>query len=77
MSKPTRMACGLSAIVLGYHLGAYVSPDHWFGLKVPLERWWMVVGWAVLMVGGSLLVDRLAERGQKGSAGARGSDNLS
>ena len=31
-------------MVLGYHAASWASPDHWLPFRVPLERWYLVVG---------------------------------
>lgn len=58
LSPPSRMVSGLCMVLLAYHAAAYVSPDHWFGLKVPLERWYILLGGISLALCGTLAIDR-------------------
>ncbi len=58
MTEASRLSIGLSAIGLAYHGVSYACPDHWLPFRVPPERWYVVVLFAVLLTGGSLVVDR-------------------
>ncbi len=57
LSIPTRLAFGITAMVVGYHLIAWSVPRPMFG--VPISRWWMVLVVGVLVVGGALVADRV------------------
>jgi len=59
LTPPSRMVTGLCMILVAYHAAAYISPDHWFGLKVPLERWYILLGGISLALCGTLAIDRL------------------
>ncbi len=63
MTPATRSVVGLCLLILGYHAAAYLTPRGWFGLMVPPERWWLLIGAIAIAVGGSILVDRMVERG--------------
>jgi hypothetical protein len=68
MPLTTRTVTGLCLVLVAYHGVAYVSPESWFGLKVPLERAWMLgLGVAIALVG-SRISDRL-ESGGEGRGG--------
>jgi hypothetical protein len=58
MSIPSRLAVGLSLILLGYHFAAWNSPESWRLLKVPREYWWAVIAGCAALGGGSLVADR-------------------
>jgi len=62
LSPASRYAVGLALMALAYHGASYVSPAHWLPLRVPPERWFVVVIGAALLIGGSLAIDRRAER---------------
>lgn len=62
LTPPSRMVSGLCMILLAYHAAAYISPDHWFGLKVPLERWYILLGGIFLALGGTLAIDRFEDK---------------
>lgn len=66
LSNATRAVVGISLMVAGYHVAAYVSPDEWFSLRVPLDRAWLLGVALVIVVGASLLLDA-RDRGQTGS----------
>lgn len=59
LSTPTAMILALSAIALGYHLLAWVSPEAWFELQVPRRMWWIVPVVIVISVVSSWLIDRM------------------
>lgn len=59
LSVPTRMTFGLSLMLLGYHAAAWMCPETWLELRVPLSRWWLLMGGVALAVAGSLVSDRL------------------
>lgn len=61
-SVSTRAAIGLSLLVLGYHLAAYALPTGWLWLKVPAERLWILGLVIAVVVGGSIVLDRVDER---------------
>lgn len=62
LSVPTRLTIGLAMLIGGYHIAAYGSPDAWFPIKVPREKWWVLAIGAVVVVGGSLGIDQLEKR---------------
>lgn len=62
-SVSTRAAIGLSLLVLGYHLAVYALPTGWLWLRVPPERLWVLGMTIVVVVGGSIVLDRMEERG--------------
>lgn len=61
-SVPTRLSLGLSLLVLGYHLAAYSLPTRWLWLRVPADRLWILGLTVVVLVGASLVLDRVEER---------------
>lgn len=61
-SITTRAVIGICALVLGYHIAAWVGPDSWFGLKVPQDRWWILLAVITLSVAGSCFADHLERR---------------
>ena len=65
LSVPTRMALGLTLLVLGYHVAAWSLPDSWTPMKVPLERWWMLAAGAGAMIGSSVAMDRREEEAKR------------
>lgn len=58
MSLTTRTVTGLCMVLVAYHGAAYVSPDSWFGLKVPVGRAWLL-GIGVVA---ALVLSRVADR---------------
>lgn len=68
LSNASRAAVGISLMVAGYHVAAYVSPDRWFSLKVPLDRAWLLGVVLVVVVGASLLLDK-RDRGRTAEGG--------
>ncbi|MBX3322287.1 MAG: hypothetical protein KF757_04780 [Phycisphaeraceae bacterium] len=60
LSVPTRLALGFSLMLLGYHACAYSLPPHWIALKVPANLLWVLALFSGVLVGGSLLADRVA-----------------
>lgn len=58
LSLATRTVLGLSAMLLGYHAASWASPGHWLPFRVPVERWYVLVGGVVAAAGLSLLTDR-------------------
>lgn len=60
LSIPTRLALGFCLLLLGYHACAYSLPPHWISLKVPANRLWILALFSGVLVGGSLLADRVA-----------------
>ena len=67
MSVPSRAAVGLTLMIVAYHGAAWVSPWQAQLLAVPLERWYVVAGAALLVVGLTLLTDWVEARGQGGA----------
>ena len=59
LSPPTRMTLGLVLVVLGYHAAAWALPPTWLPLRVPPDRWWLVVGGAAAALLGTALAERL------------------
>jgi len=57
LSIPTRLAIGITIMIVGYHLIAWSVPRPMYG--VPIGRWWMVLGIGVLVVGGAFFADRV------------------
>lgn len=70
LSEPTRHVLGIAMILGGYHLLAYCSPDHWFPLKVPADRWYLVAGGIILALGLSFATDALGRVSQDGNEGS-------
>lgn len=62
LTQPTRLVLGLCAILVGYHVLAYVLPGHWLPLRVPVERWWWLGVGVVLAVGATLGLDKMEKR---------------
>ncbi|MCC6677898.1 MAG: hypothetical protein IT436_12200 [Phycisphaerales bacterium] len=65
-SEPTRLVIGLSLLLVGYHLAAWGAPDGWFGVKVPRDRWWLLIGGLAIAVMASLALDRLEQKKSRG-----------
>jgi len=63
LSPPSRAAIGLTLILVAYHGAAWVSPWQANLLMVPLERWYIVASGAALVVGLTLLTERVESRG--------------
>lgn len=59
MSFASRAAVGLSLMFAGYHVAAWGTPEGWIALKVPRERWYLLVGGIVIAVGVSVGLDRM------------------
>jgi hypothetical protein len=68
LSNASRAAIGISLMVAGYHVAAYVSPEGWFSLKVPLDRAWLLGVALAIVVGASLFLDA-RDRGRSGVRG--------
>lgn len=68
LSKASRAVVGLSLMIAGYHVAAYVSPSGWLPLRVPLERAWIMGLVMVVGVGLSLVMDR-RDRDRSGESG--------
>jgi hypothetical protein len=62
LREPTRLVLGVSALLLGYHLSAWVLPSTWMPFRVPEHRWWILVLGVLLAVSGSLAMDRWERR---------------
>ncbi|MBC7833910.1 MAG: hypothetical protein H7Y88_02280 [Phycisphaerales bacterium] len=58
LSTPTRMSVGVVLLVTGYHLIVWALPTHYTEVRVPRERWYVLVTIALLWVGGSIVLDR-------------------
>ncbi len=58
LAEPTRLVFGLASAITGYHLAAWVLPDAWSPMHVPLEKWWILAVSVVAAVGGTVWVDR-------------------
>lgn len=58
LSRTSRAVLGLCIMLLGYHAASWASPDHWLPFRVPLERWYLVVGGVLAAIVGSLWADR-------------------
>ena len=54
----------LSIALAGYHAAAWTSPDAWFALKVPVERWWIVALGLGSAIAASLWMDRMDRAGE-------------
>lgn len=65
LTEATRLTLGLCGLFLGYHLASYVSPPHWLGLRVPPERWWLLVGGLALAICGTLGTDWVVDKVQR------------
>jgi hypothetical protein len=63
LSEPTRLAIGFSLLLVGYHAAAYLFPDTWLEFRIPEARWWALVGVVVVLVGGSMAMDKMEGRG--------------
>lgn len=61
-AEPTRLAIGVALLLAGYHIAAWGAPETWFGVKVPKERWWMLVLGLAAAIGGSAWMDRMDRR---------------
>lgn len=57
LSVPTRLAVGLSLLVVGYHAAAYSLPTGWLWLRVPVDRLWVMGVALAAVVVGSLFLD--------------------
>lgn len=62
LSEPTRLAVGVSLLLVGYHGAAYLFPDQWLAFRIPESHWWALCGVVVALVGGSVAMDRLEGR---------------
>ncbi len=61
LSNPTKTVIGASAVLMGYHVAAWLCPHWWFGLRIPESRWWMLTAGVAVAICGSLLNDRLVK----------------
>lgn len=57
-SEPTRLTVGVGLMLLGYHVAAWASPDPWFPVKIPPDRWWMLATGLLLAAGVSVAADK-------------------
>ncbi|GEM_PF-2423449 len=62
LTAASRLVVGICLILGAYHIAAYASPDAWFGLKVPRERWYILAAGVVLALLGTATADRLESR---------------
>ncbi|MCC6428536.1 MAG: hypothetical protein IT435_17170 [Phycisphaerales bacterium] len=50
LSSPSRATLGFSLLLAGYHLLGYSTPDTWFPIKIPRERWFILpIGIAIAL----------------------------
>lgn len=66
-SEPTRHVIGMSLLLGGYHLIAYVVPDAWVPLKVPRDRWFLVPAVICVALAISWVSDRLLRMSPDGN----------
>jgi len=55
----TRLVLGFTLILIAYHAAAYVSPDSWFGLKVPKDRWYILAAGIALALLGTAAAEKM------------------
>lgn len=58
LTSISRTVLGLCIMLLGYHAASWASPGHWLPFRVPPERWYLVVGGAMVAIVASLWADR-------------------
>lgn len=58
-TEPTRLVLGMSALLMGYHIAAYVLPPHILPFHVPWDRAWILAAGVALIVTSSLAIDRM------------------
>lgn len=58
-TEPTRLVLGMSALLVGYHIAAYVLPPHILPFHVPWDRAWILAAGVALLVTSSLAIDRM------------------
>lgn len=61
-SEPTRLVIGVSLLLIGYHIAAWGTPDDWLHVKVPRERWWMLVLGIGAALASTVGIDRVEKR---------------
>ncbi len=71
VSEATRLLVGLSALIAGYHLVVWALPASETSLQFPRERWWALVAIGVLVIWGSVIMDRRDAARVRGSAEGR------
>ncbi|MBM4108491.1 MAG: hypothetical protein FJ255_06720 [Phycisphaerae bacterium] len=62
ISRGTAAALGFSLMVVGYHVGVWLTPLRSVTIHVPADLWWVVVSGAALAVAGSMGADALESR---------------
>lgn len=63
LSAATQIVIGMGLILLAYHAAAWMSPESWFALQFPRERWWAVFVLVGVAIAGSLWSERLERAG--------------
>lgn len=67
ISESTRLVIGVAALIGGYHLAIWALPPDSTPVQVPRHLWWVVAGGIALVVGGSIVLDRVERSGGQGS----------
>jgi hypothetical protein len=62
LSEPTRLSIGVGQMLTAYHAAAYLFPDQWLAFRIPETHWWVLAIVVVVLVGGSMVMDRLEGR---------------
>lgn len=57
LSRPSRTAIGMSALVVAYHAVAYTNPQQPL-VQVPIDRWWALALGVLIVIWASLAMDR-------------------
>jgi hypothetical protein len=58
-TEPTRLVFGMTCLLVGYHIAAYVLPATWLPFHVPIENAWMLGAGLLALNIGSVLIDRM------------------
>lgn len=59
LTEASRLSIGLAALFVAYHALSYALPHGWLPFRIPPEKWYILAIGVVLLVGGSLAVDRV------------------
>jgi len=67
VGESTRLVIGVAALIGGYHLAIWAFPPDVNPVQVPRHLWWGLFGGLVLVILGSLWIDRIEASRGKGS----------
>lgn len=69
LTEASRLSIGLASLFVAYHALSYALPHGWLPFRIPPEKWYILAIGVVLLVGGSLAVDRVLASDAPADAG--------